>query len=157
MLQLRAAHTQERDARGWHGTGARFDSLLHRTHLRRENERIAGLLERASVTLRWYAWPDRHVPRYEGVGLAGRYLAGYYSPVERDLGELAWKALKLIEPYSQYVVDVEKQRPRTELLMDKVRKGLTVGVESRPEEVEWLLERLPKALNLASLEEELES
>lgn len=42
--------------------------------------------------LRWYAWPDRYMPRFEGVGRAG--IGVKYRPdVETDLGGFAREVL----------------------------------------------------------------
>lgn len=53
---------------------------------------LAARFEKMEAALKWYGWPDRHVPRFEGVGRIG-IGAKYWPQVESDLGRLAREAL----------------------------------------------------------------
>jgi hypothetical protein len=72
-----------------------------------------GDLER---TLKWYAWPDRYSPRFEGVGHAG---AGgkFYSSVDTDCGRMAQGALGLVDD-----PEYERGVKMTEEMLAKIRK-----------------------------------
>lgn len=49
-------------------------------------------IDKLRRTLTWYAWRDRYVPRFEGVGRVG--IGGkYYPQVENDMGRMAREAL----------------------------------------------------------------
>lgn len=73
-------------------------------------------VERLKRVLRWYAWPDRYLPRYEGVGRAG-IGSKYYPNVESDLGRFAREALGADLP-----PDFERSVPVTQSLLKKIRE-----------------------------------
>lgn len=74
------------------------------------------------LALRWYAWPDRYVPRFEGVGKVGMGPA-YISSIEEDLGRTAQRALGVMHDQS-YKHEVEITR---NMLQEIRSKGIDNG------------------------------
>jgi hypothetical protein len=94
---------------------------------------MAEELVQARRVLTWYAWPDRYLPRYEGVGRVG--IGSKYSPrVEGDMGALAREALG--EEGSKFVRNFDIEC--TNRLLSSVRAEARV----REEEAKALRERV---------------
>lgn len=88
---------------------------------------VTARLETLLRALRWYAWPDRYVPRFEGVGRAGLGVK-YRSNVESDLGRLARQALgsDMNEPGDKIdrLKEAEGHAEVSQAILKKIREGM---------------------------------